>query len=78
MTPAPAPLPEVLATLRQPELRRRGVRRAAVFGSVARGEAREGSDVDVLVEIDPDYPMDLLGYADLKIYIGDLLGGRTS
>ena len=30
-----------------------GVRRIALFGSVARGEARNGSDVDLLVQFDP-------------------------
>ena len=29
------------------------IRRLALFGSWARGEAREDSDVDVLVEVDP-------------------------
>jgi uncharacterized protein len=33
-----------------PILSRFGVKRAAVFGSVARGEARPDSDVDLLVE----------------------------
>ena len=32
------------------EIRQLGVRRLALFGSVARGEARPGSDVDLLVE----------------------------
>jgi uncharacterized protein len=36
----------------EPELRRRGVRRLRLFGSVARGEADAGSDVDLLAEID--------------------------
>ena len=31
---------------------RRGVVRASVFGSIARGEATEGSDVDFLVEFE--------------------------
>lgn len=33
-------------------MRRRGVVRAGIFGSVARGDAREGSDVDFLVELE--------------------------
>ena len=37
------------------ELQGQGVRRAAVFGSVARGKARAASDLDVLIEIEqPD------------------------
>jgi|SRR5687768_2572890 predicted nucleotidyltransferase len=31
-----------------------GVRRIALFGSVARGDARDGSDVDLLVQFDPE------------------------
>ncbi len=35
------------------ELRRLGVRRLALFGSVRRNEAGPGSDVDLLVEFEP-------------------------
>ena len=35
-------------------LRRHGVTRAAFFGSVARGQESENSDVDILVEFAPD------------------------
>jgi predicted nucleotidyltransferase len=35
------------------EIRRLGVRRLALFGSVLRNEARHDSDVDVLVEFEP-------------------------
>ena len=35
------------------EIRSLGVRRLALFGSVARGEARPDSDVDLLVEFVP-------------------------
>ena len=35
------------------EIRRLGVRRLALFGSVLRNEARSDSDVDVLVEFTP-------------------------
>ena len=36
----------------EPDLRRRGVRRLRLFGSVARGEAGPASDVDLLAEVD--------------------------
>ena len=45
-----------------PLLRRYGVQRAAVFGSVARGDAQSGSDVDMLVEFERDRSLlDLIG-----------------
>lgn len=54
---------------------RLGVRHVAVFGSVARGQARPDSDVDVLVDLDPERPIGIFEYARLKLYLGELLGG---
>jgi predicted nucleotidyltransferase len=44
----------VIAALRahQAELHRRGVRHAALFGSIARGEGKRTSDIDILIELD--------------------------
>lgn len=51
---------------------RRGAHNIRVFGSVARGETREDSDVDLIVDIDPGRPaMDLLG---LMVDLEDALG----
>jgi uncharacterized protein len=70
-------LDTVLETLRahEGELRRLGVSPAAVFGSVARGEAKSDSDVDVLVELDQARSMGIFEYARLKLYIDDILDG---
>lgn len=47
------------------------VRRIGIFGSMARGEAMEGSDLDVLVEFaEPTFD----NYMDLKFEIEDTLG----
>jgi uncharacterized protein len=72
-------LAQVLGTLHahEAELRKRGISHAAVCGSVARGEARPGSDIDVLVELDPLQPMGIFEYARLKLYIAELLGGSA-
>lgn len=48
-----------------------GVRRLAVFGSAARGDARADSDVDVLVEFDRS---SFDAYMDLKFSLEDLTG----
>jgi predicted nucleotidyltransferase len=68
---------EALETLRrsEPYLRARGVRRAAVFGSVARGDSRPGSDIDIMVEIDPEAHLTVFDYAGLKDYIASLFDG---
>lgn len=67
----------ILETLRahEGELRRLGVSHAAVFGSVARGEAKSDSDVDVLVELDRERPIGIFEYARLKLYINEILDG---
>lgn len=49
----------------KPDLARRfGVQRLAVFGSYARGEQREDSDVDILVEVDPSIGLQFVDLAD--------------
>jgi predicted nucleotidyltransferase len=79
MVKMPPTLPQVLSLLHahEADLRRRGVCNAAVFGSVARGDARLGSDIDVLVDLDPQQPMGLFEYARIKLYIAELLGGSA-
>ena len=49
---------EILDRLRENEaaLRAQGVAHAALFGSVARREARPDSDIDIMVEIAPEIP----------------------
>ena len=54
-----------------PVLRRYDVERAALFGSFARGESTEGSDIDLLVEFKGE--KSLLDLAGLKIALEELL-----
>lgn len=49
-----------------------GVQRLALFGSFARGTAREDSDVDVLVQFDG--PATAKRYFGAQFYLEDLLG----
>jgi predicted nucleotidyltransferase len=72
-------LQSVLETLKahEVELRQLGVRHGSVFGSVARGQARPESDIDVLVDLDPERPIGVFEYARLKLYIRELLGGAS-
>jgi len=48
------------------------VRTLAIFGSIARDEAADNSDVDVLVVFDRKATFDL--FMDLKFYLEELLG----
>jgi putative addiction module CopG family antidote len=65
-----------LAVLEKP-LRERGLRSLAVFGSVARGAARSDSDVDVLVDIEPDTRFSLIDLVALKDFLEDRLGRKV-
>ena len=51
---------------------RRGARNVRVFGSVARGEADERSDIDLLVELEPG--RSLLDLGGLYMDLVELLG----
>lgn len=48
------------------------VRELAIFGSVARGEATEASDIDVLVDFAGPATFD--GFMGLKLFLEDSLG----
>lgn len=63
-----------IETLRRFEhtLRQRGVKHAALFGSVARGDNRRDSDIDIMIEVDPDARITVFDYVDLKEYIAGL------
>jgi predicted nucleotidyltransferase len=65
---------DVIKTLRahQPELRQRGVLHAGLFGSLARNEAREASDIDILIELAPDAPVGVFEYVGITQYLADL------
>jgi len=68
-----------------------GARNPRLFGSVARGDAREGSDIDILVEMDPadgnllirasglmEEARQLFGRDDIDIFPLQLLRGPVS
>ncbi|MDR3523625.1 MAG: nucleotidyltransferase domain-containing protein [Acetobacteraceae bacterium] len=58
----------------EPELRRRGVRHLAVFGSVARGEDRSDSDLDLAIEIEANRAFSLIRMEDTRLLLQDTVG----
>jgi predicted nucleotidyltransferase len=58
-----------------PILKRYSVKRAGIFGSVARGEAEVDSDVDILVELPKG--ASLLDLVGLKIDLEGMLGNEV-
>jgi hypothetical protein len=69
---------DAISTLRGylPALRRDfGVRRLSLFGSTARDEAREDSDLDILVEFEVSPTLD--SYLGLKYFLEDRIGRKV-
>ena len=70
---------DILAKLRENEatLKRLGVSHAALFGSVARGDDRPDSDIDILVEIAPDARIGLFQYTGIVRYLEEMFPVRV-
>ena len=68
---------EILTILKrhEGELRGRGVRHVALFGSMARSNETPVSDIDLLIDIDTQTPMDVFTYAGIVDYLQDLFPG---
>ncbi|MFY1110846.1 MAG: nucleotidyltransferase family protein [Methanosarcinaceae archaeon] len=67
---------DAISTLKEHEklIRQKfGVKRIGIFGSFARGEEREDSDLDVLVEFEEGQKT-FDNYMDLQFYLEDLFG----
>ena len=60
----------------RPDLYRAGVLHAGVFGSVARGDDRPGSDIDIVIEIDAKRVGDIVAYAQIAERIKNAVRAR--
>lgn len=52
------------------------IRRLALFGSVLRDDFRPDSDIDVLVEFEPEHVPGLLGIARMERELSEIFHGR--
>ena len=57
------------------ELTKLGVKSLSIFGSVARGDERPDSDLDILVEFEGRATFDR--FMDAKFYLEDMLGCKV-
>ena len=55
-------------------LRDRGAQAAFVYGSTARDEARDDSDIDIFIDIEPGRKFSLLDLVGMQRYLADELG----
>ena len=56
--------------------KRHHIRRLSLFGSQLKGTARADSDLDLLVEFEPQHIPGLLGISGMEIELSEMLGGR--
>ncbi len=56
--------------------RRNHIRRLALFGSILRDDFRPDSDVDVLVEFEPNYHIGFFGLYEMEEELSKLFGGH--
>ena len=66
----------MLARLRElrPALQAEGVLHAALFGSVARGDDVPESDVDIILDLDPERHIGLFAFAGIWEFLESKLG----
>lgn len=57
-----------------PELRSLGVAHLSLFGSMARGEAGAGSDVDVVIDVSPERMFSLWALGETRVRLTEILG----
>jgi predicted nucleotidyltransferase len=70
---------EIIGKLKamEPELRARGITRMQMFGSRARGDNREDSDLDLLIDIDPNARFSLIDLSGVHLDLTEALGVET-
>jgi predicted nucleotidyltransferase len=66
----------IIATLRkhEPELRAAGIVHLRLFGSVARDEAADNSDIDLMADFDKSKRLTLVKVGSLQSRLTDMLG----
>lgn len=58
----------------EPEARRLGAKALFLYGSTARDQASEDSDLDVFIEYDPNFQFSLVELVGIKLLLEDKIG----
>lgn len=57
--------------------RKHHIRKLSLFGSALRGELHHGSDIDLLVEFDPDHVPGFITLAGMEIELTEVFGRKV-
>ena len=67
----------ILASYKDVLRRKYQVKELGIFGSYVRGEIRENSDIDILIDFEEDSNIDLFDYVDIETELSELLGTKA-
>jgi hypothetical protein len=70
---------EIIATIKKHSqaIKAEGVSKLAIFGSRARGDDRPDSDLDILIDVEPDASFSILNLIGVEHIIQDATGLQT-
>lgn len=69
-------LPHLDSAALAPFCEKHHIRRLSLFGSQLKGSARPDSDIDLLVEFEPEHIPGLLDIVGMELELSQILGGR--
>ncbi|MBE9176716.1 nucleotidyltransferase family protein [Synechocystis salina LEGE 06155] len=75
--PSPQTIIDILKSILPQLTQQYKIKQMGLFGSYPRGEATPTSDIDILVEFEPDITFGLITYCQLENYLSEILGKKV-